>query len=92
MRHKTPSLLLAASLAAAPQANAQDSDVIPDFALELFKEFLDRIGPETEKLQRELGDLSGFHFPEILPNGDILIRRRRGENGLPPPKEGEIDL
>jgi hypothetical protein len=39
-----------------------------------------RLDPFMRALTDSLGDLSGWHAPEVLPNGDILIRRR-----LPPP-------
>lgn len=34
-----------------------------------------------------LDDLGAYHPPELLPNGDIILRRKR-----PPPGEGEIEL
>lgn len=36
-----------------------------------------QIDPLMGQLAELLGDLSGWHAPEVLPNGDILIRRRR---------------
>ncbi|MGB3554688.1 MAG: hypothetical protein WBA25_08620 [Jannaschia sp.] len=55
--------------------------------------------PLLERLQRELGetvgDLNRYHPPEILPNGDILIRRRETPDpDLPvtPNADGSIDL
>ncbi len=53
-------------------------------------------GPAMRDLAGRLGDLSAYHAPEVLPNGDILIRRKRpGET--PPPgltigPHGETDL
>jgi len=36
-------------------------------------------------------DLGRYHPPEVLPNGDIIIRRKSGP--VPPdPPEGEIEL
>lgn len=50
---------------------------------------LDGLRAELEGALAGLGDLSGYHPPEVLPNGDILIRRRRpaaaGDPSLPPP-------
>ncbi len=31
----------------------------------------------SEELREALGNLSAYHAPEIQPNGDILIRRRK---------------
>ena len=54
--------------------------------------------PLLEQLQKDLGDavgdLNAYHAPEILPNGDIIIRRKDplvpGEPELNP--DGSIDL
>jgi len=52
--------------------------------------FLDLILPEDMKKLRNLGTPDQYETPEILPNGDILIRRK--PQPLPPPRDGEIDL
>lgn len=43
--------------------------------------------PELQRLLRQLRDMTQFHPPEILPNGDILIRRRQAEDVVPEPDE-----
>ena len=46
----------------------------------------------NSSIAESLGDLSAYHAPEILPNGDILIRRKEP---LAPEEEapsGPIDL
>jgi len=50
---------------------------------------LDRLGRRMDPILRELielmGDLTGWEAPEVLPNGDILIRRRPpGPRSRPP--------
>ena len=42
----------------------------------LFDDMLGTVSPFVSELTEMLGDLSGWHMPERLPNGDILIRRR----------------
>lgn len=42
---------------------------------------LDEIGPALGDMIDRLGDMSAFHAPEVLENGDILIRRKQP---LPP--------
>lgn len=37
----------------------------------------------AEPLGERAGELSGWHAPEVLPNGDILIRRRRPSDDAP---------
>lgn len=54
---------------------------------------LDRMAEEAEPMLRELarlmGDIANYHPPEVLPNGDILIRRR--QPGEPPaPREPQF--
>jgi len=54
----------------------------------LMSDLLGRIDPFMGSLAELLGDYSGWHMPEVLPNGDILIRRR---NQTPPPEDQEVD-
>jgi hypothetical protein len=42
----------------------------------LLDRLMDRLEPGFDALGDMIGDLSGWHAPEVLPNGDILIRRR----------------
>jgi hypothetical protein len=56
-----------------------------------------RFGPLLEEFGATLGDLSNYEAPEILPNGDILIRRKHAAPALPDPppagvEEGSTDL
>ncbi|WP_146257640.1 hypothetical protein [Roseinatronobacter thiooxidans] len=41
--------------------------------------------PELQRLLQNLRDMTQYHPPEILPNGDILIRRRQGGDTAPEP-------
>ncbi|WP_205961626.1 hypothetical protein [Pararhodobacter oceanensis] len=54
---------------------------------EMMGELLERIDPFMGSLAELLGDYSGWHMPELLPNGDILIRRREA----PPPEAEEAE-
>ena len=38
--------------------------------------FAERMGPMLDQLSDLMGDVSAYHAPERLPNGDILIRRK----------------
>lgn len=57
--------------------------------------FFAEMGPAFRDLLAEVEDWSAYHPPEILPNGDIIIRRK-AETPEDPPKtdapEGPIDL
>lgn len=40
------------------------------------REFAQSMGPALADLMAEIEDWSAYHPPEMLPNGDIIIRRR----------------
>ncbi len=40
------------------------------------EEFAGAVEPMLRDLSRMMGDLSNYHAPEMLPNGDIIIRRK----------------
>ena len=52
----------------------------------MLDEFAGRIDPFLSELRGLLGDLSGWEAPEVLPNGDILIRRRPRSPAEPLPE------
>jgi len=73
---------------------------------DMMRELMDEIGPEMERMMSEvvphlqeltelLGGLDNYELPEILPNGDIIIRRRDDAPPLPDDfmnDNGAIDL
>ncbi len=70
-------------------------------AMEGMKEMAERLGPQLRSFAEEMGpaladilkdveDLSVYEPPEKLPNGDIIIRRKPGEEEPElPPLDGE---
>lgn len=40
------------------------------------REFVDEMGPAFADLLGKIDNFSAYHPPEILPNGDIIIRRK----------------
>lgn len=81
-------LILLLSLTHAPgRAAADESDLVPEALGELFGDVLRHLGPELDSALNEaldlmeglegLGDPRHYEMPEVLPNGDIIIRRRR---------------
>lgn len=58
------------------------------------RDFAQQMGPALRGLMDEVQDWSRYHPPEILPNGDIIIRRR--EPGGAEPRDAtpqaEIEL
>lgn len=53
------------------------------------RDLAEKVGPGLQELQGLIGDLDAYHAPEILPNGDIIIRRKVP---LVPNPGPEIDL
>ncbi|WP_171227863.1 hypothetical protein [Ruegeria sp. HKCCA4008] len=51
--------------------------------------FLREMGPALAELGAEIKDWSAYEAPEILPNGDIIIRRKQAEDPPEPENEGE---
>jgi hypothetical protein len=95
---------LAGALAVAPLAVRADEPsagnaLIEEGAKLLLRGMLKEMGPQMDQilqlqdLARKIGDPSNYQMPEVLPNGDILIRRKPG---APPradlPEGGKVDL
>lgn len=55
------------------------------------QEFFMGLAPLMEDLGDQIGNLNLYEAPEILPNGDIIIRRKK-EQQSPPIADGEIDI
>ncbi|MDJ0629177.1 MAG: hypothetical protein QNJ44_13045 [Rhodobacter sp.] len=89
---------LCASLAATPLA-AQDADSDLQEGMDLLSEgtklllrgLLGEIEPALRELEDALRDMNAYHPPEVLPNGDIIIRRKT-PRPVPPGENGEIEL
>ncbi|WP_297769875.1 hypothetical protein [uncultured Roseovarius sp.] len=57
------------------------------------REFVEEMGPALNELMESVGDLSAYHAPEMLPNGDIIIRRKTPQEMQDDPvPKGEIEL
>lgn len=53
-----------------------------------FRNFMDEMGPALAEIFNDVKDWSVYEAPEILPNGDIIIRRKTPK----PSEDGSIDL
>lgn len=85
-------VLLAAGHPAGAQGDDAPSGTLDERFGELVDRLLERLEPGMNELRELLGDMSGWHMPEVLPNGDILIRRRAPIQPAPdsaPSTEGE---
>lgn len=55
------------------------------------RNFVDEMGPAFAELMGQIDDLSNYHAPEMMPNGDIIIRRKTPlEEEIDP--DGEIEI
>jgi len=84
-------LTLSLGLATPVLAQSEDRgrDMMAD-ALQLFLQgFMAEMEPAIDDFQGFLDDFNAYHPPEILPNGDIIIRRR---TPVEDDETGEIDL
>lgn len=57
------------------------------------RQFIDEMGPAFAEILQKIDDLSVYHPPELLPNGDIIIRRKTPydvEQETPPGEDIEI--
>ncbi len=56
------------------------------------RSFAREMGPAFAEILKEIKDFSRYHPPEILPNGDIIIRRRQDTPpDAAPPKPPSAD-
>lgn len=56
--------------------------------------FLREMGPALKDLVERVDDFANYHPPEMLPNGDIILRRKTPEEmrDMPETPDGEIEL
>ncbi|MGV6811640.1 MAG: hypothetical protein ACWA47_05300 [Brevirhabdus sp.] len=70
--------------------NGMKDDVVP--LLEDLRDQLgDEVGPLVEGLRGKLDELNAYYPPEVLPNGDIIIRRKVPLQ-VEPGADGEVEL
>ena len=103
MRHAVI-LSVALALSAAPAVAQEEgggaaSDLDEGFSLLeegtrlLLRGLLSEMEPALRELQGALRELDAYHPPEVLPNGDIIIRRKEPLQAGPEAGEGgEVDL
>ena len=88
MKHICFCILLVAGTPVQAEEDSLGRDLMGQ-ALELFMESLvQEMEPALQDLTGLLEDFDAYHLPEVLPNGDIIIRRKRPDE--PVPEEIEI--
>lgn len=53
---------------------------------------MDEMGPVLGQLVEMIGDIRNYHAPEMLPNGDIIIRRKSPADLAAPQPGDEIEI
>ena len=56
-----------------------------------FGEAMREMEPAMRDLFGMIGDIRHYHAPEMLPNGDIIIRRKSPAEQIAPGPDGEIE-
>lgn len=56
------------------------------------RDFADEVSPMIERLDTLIDDLDRYEAPEMLPNGDIIIRRRPDAPPFEPSEDGSVAL
>ena len=89
-------LILAICLVAAPMAHAQSTPELrlPEDLDETLRKMMDELKPALKQMFEYMESFEGvddpryYELPEVLPNGDIIIRRR--PDAPPYDPDGEI--
>ncbi|AJE48077.1 hypothetical protein [Celeribacter indicus] len=78
---------------ASPPASEEDWSegfrMLREGSRRLLERLLDEFGPALEELEGFVDDIDAYEAPVILPNGDILIRRKQD---VPPPDGAGPDI
>lgn len=72
-----------------------DLQALADSMEPAMRQFVREMGPALAEVLRKVDDLSMYHAPEMLPNGDIIMRRKQPQpDPVPsePAPKGEVDL
>ena len=67
---------LSADDSRSPLPSDEEMQQLGDMAERWMRDFADRMSPMVQQLREMVDDLSAYEAPELLPNGDIIIRRK----------------
>ena len=82
-------------LAAAPGLAQETQEPAEPFSRgfeEMLRDLVSDLEPKLRELRDAIGNLDDYEAPEMLPNGDILIRRKTPLEPSPDPGNPEIEL
>ena len=72
-----------------------DLKALADTMEPAMRQFLSEMGPALAEVLGKVDDLTLYHPPELLPNGDIIMRRKppkAAPQPAPKPDTGEVEL
>jgi len=67
---------LSADDSRSPLPSDEEMQQLGDMAERWMRDFADRMSPMVQQLREMVDDLNAYEAPELLPNGDIIIRRK----------------
>ena len=99
MRRSALILALLAAPAAAQDAEPEGRGLMERGVEMMMRGLLEEMAPAIEDLETTMTLLEGvigrvgeYEAPEVLPNGDIIIRRKDPIDPLVEPGDGEVEL
>ena len=84
-----PSLPASAQTEAPPESSdlSEGLNLLEQGTQLMLRGLMEELGPALKSLKGKVIDLNAYQPPEVLPNGDILIRRKPE-----PLEDGEVEL
>ncbi len=67
---------LSADDSKSPLPSDEEMQQLGDIAQRWMRSFKEKMSPMVEQLREMVDDMSAYEAPEMLPNGDIIIRRK----------------
>ncbi|AVW90413.1 hypothetical protein [Celeribacter baekdonensis] len=91
------SLLVLSSSPATAQEASEGIDLMREGARILLEQLFQQMEPALKELDGVMDDLNAYEPPVVLPNGDILIRRKPPTEAGPEPDQdaapdGDIEI
>ena len=88
----TLGLVLPASAQEAPRDPGEGSDLFSEGTRLLLEGLMQQLAPALRELRDTLDGIDAYHPPEVLPNGDIIIRRKTPLVPEDPTEDREVEI
>ena len=83
-------LILATSTAEAQEVEEEATPLARGIE-QLLRDLFSEVEPALRDLRDQIDNLNNYEAPEMLPNGDIIIRRKTPLEPSPEPKAPEVE-